>query len=154
MNLFLLITLVLSVGAACLLDLEGVIIDGSFGRELLGSLMPEVDNDISIEIRPEDVKLDMFRAGGPGGHLHAAAVMSKRPKLALNLRDRVQAVVYTYETGLIQPGGKQVTPSGTPRGQATPSRTSNARIVTSRPRKSRMRSDGSRSAPGARTRSA
>jgi peptide chain release factor 2 len=30
-------------------------------------VMPEVDNDISIEIRPEDVKLDMFRAGGPGG---------------------------------------------------------------------------------------
>lgn len=30
-------------------------------------VMPEVDNDISIEIRPEDIKLDMFRAGGPGG---------------------------------------------------------------------------------------
>jgi peptide chain release factor 2 len=30
-------------------------------------VMPEVDNDINVEIRPEDVKLDMFRAGGPGG---------------------------------------------------------------------------------------
>jgi peptide chain release factor 2 len=30
-------------------------------------VMPEVDSDISIEIRPEDVKLDMFRSGGPGG---------------------------------------------------------------------------------------
>jgi len=30
-------------------------------------VMPEVDNDINIEIRPEDVRLDMFRAGGPGG---------------------------------------------------------------------------------------
>jgi peptide chain release factor 2 len=30
-------------------------------------VMPEVDSDINIEIRPEDVKLDMFRAGGPGG---------------------------------------------------------------------------------------
>jgi peptide chain release factor 2 len=30
-------------------------------------VMPEVDNDIHIEIRPEDIKLDMFRAGGPGG---------------------------------------------------------------------------------------
>jgi predicted NBD/HSP70 family sugar kinase len=30
--------------AACLLDLEGVIIDGSFGRELLRSLMPEVES--------------------------------------------------------------------------------------------------------------
>jgi len=30
-------------------------------------VMPEVDNDIQIEIRPEDVKLDMFRSGGPGG---------------------------------------------------------------------------------------
>ena len=30
-------------------------------------VMPEVDNEITIEIRPEDVKLDMFRAGGPGG---------------------------------------------------------------------------------------
>ncbi len=30
-------------------------------------VMPEVDNEISIEIRPEDVKLDMFRSGGPGG---------------------------------------------------------------------------------------
>jgi peptide chain release factor 2 len=30
-------------------------------------VMPEVDNDITIEIRPEDIKLDMFRAGGPGG---------------------------------------------------------------------------------------
>jgi peptide chain release factor 2 len=30
-------------------------------------VMPEVDNDITIDIRPEDVKLDMFRAGGPGG---------------------------------------------------------------------------------------
>jgi predicted NBD/HSP70 family sugar kinase len=30
--------------AACLLDLEGVIIDGSFGRELLQALMPEVES--------------------------------------------------------------------------------------------------------------
>ena len=30
-------------------------------------VMPEVDSDIHIEIRPEDIKLDMFRAGGPGG---------------------------------------------------------------------------------------
>ena len=30
-------------------------------------VMPEVDSDINIEIRPEDIKLDMFRAGGPGG---------------------------------------------------------------------------------------
>lgn len=30
-------------------------------------VMPEVDNDITVDIRPEDVKLDMFRAGGPGG---------------------------------------------------------------------------------------
>jgi peptide chain release factor 2 len=30
-------------------------------------VMPEVDSDINIEIRPDDIKLDMFRAGGPGG---------------------------------------------------------------------------------------
>ena len=30
-------------------------------------VMPEVDSDVNIEIRSEDVKLDMFRAGGPGG---------------------------------------------------------------------------------------
>ncbi len=30
-------------------------------------VMPEVDSDISVEIRPEDIKLDMFRSGGPGG---------------------------------------------------------------------------------------
>jgi peptide chain release factor 2 len=30
-------------------------------------VMPEVDEGITIEIRPEDVKLDMFRSGGPGG---------------------------------------------------------------------------------------
>jgi predicted NBD/HSP70 family sugar kinase len=30
-------------GAACLLDLEGVIVDGSFGRELLQALLPEVE---------------------------------------------------------------------------------------------------------------
>jgi predicted NBD/HSP70 family sugar kinase len=29
--------------AACLLDLEGVIVDGSFGRELLQALLPEVE---------------------------------------------------------------------------------------------------------------
>jgi hypothetical protein len=29
--------------AACLLDLEGVIIDGSFGRELLAELLRELD---------------------------------------------------------------------------------------------------------------
>lgn len=29
--------------AACLLDLQGVIIDGSFGRELLGALLPEIE---------------------------------------------------------------------------------------------------------------
>lgn len=29
--------------AACLLDLQGVIIDGSFGRELLGALLPETE---------------------------------------------------------------------------------------------------------------
>jgi peptide chain release factor 2 len=30
-------------------------------------VMPEVDSDINIDIRPEDIKLDMFRSGGPGG---------------------------------------------------------------------------------------
>jgi peptide chain release factor 2 len=30
-------------------------------------VMPEVEGEIDIEIRPEDVKLDMFRSGGPGG---------------------------------------------------------------------------------------
>ncbi len=30
-------------------------------------VMPEVAEDIAIEVRPEDVKLDMFRSGGPGG---------------------------------------------------------------------------------------
>jgi peptide chain release factor 2 len=30
-------------------------------------VMPEVDNDVNIEIRPEDIKMDMFRSGGPGG---------------------------------------------------------------------------------------
>lgn len=30
-------------GAACLLDLEGVIVDGSFARSLLGALMPALD---------------------------------------------------------------------------------------------------------------
>ena len=30
-------------------------------------VMPEAEDDIAIEIRPEDVKLDMFRSGGPGG---------------------------------------------------------------------------------------
>ena len=30
-------------------------------------VMPEVEDDIAIEIRPEDIKLDMFRSGGPGG---------------------------------------------------------------------------------------
>jgi peptide chain release factor 2 len=30
-------------------------------------VMPEVEGEIEIEIRPEDVKLDMFRSGGPGG---------------------------------------------------------------------------------------
>jgi peptide chain release factor 2 len=30
-------------------------------------VMPEVEDDVAIEIRPEEVKLDTFRAGGPGG---------------------------------------------------------------------------------------
>ena len=34
--------------AACLLDLEGVIIDGSFGRELLQALMPEVERALDV----------------------------------------------------------------------------------------------------------
>ena len=30
-------------------------------------VMPEVEGEIEIEIRPDDLKLDMFRSGGPGG---------------------------------------------------------------------------------------
>ncbi len=30
-------------------------------------VMPEVEDDVAIEVRSEDVKLDTFRAGGPGG---------------------------------------------------------------------------------------
>ena len=30
-------------------------------------VMPEPEGEIAVEIRPEDVKLDMFRSGGPGG---------------------------------------------------------------------------------------
>ena len=35
-------------GAACLLDLDGVIIDGSFGRELLQALLPEVERALDL----------------------------------------------------------------------------------------------------------
>jgi len=31
------------------------------------SVMPELDEDIEIEIRPEDLKMDTYRAGGAGG---------------------------------------------------------------------------------------
>ena len=30
-------------------------------------VMPEVENDVELVIRPEDVELQMFRSGGPGG---------------------------------------------------------------------------------------
>ncbi len=30
-------------------------------------VMPEAEGDVEIEVRPDDVKMDMFRAGGPGG---------------------------------------------------------------------------------------
>lgn len=30
-------------------------------------IMPELDNDIEIEIRPEDLKIDTYRSGGAGG---------------------------------------------------------------------------------------
>jgi peptide chain release factor 2 len=30
-------------------------------------VMPEAEDDITIVVRPEDIKLDMFRSGGPGG---------------------------------------------------------------------------------------
>src|SRR5690606_2775527 len=30
-------------------------------------VMPELDNDIDIEIRPEDLKIDTYRSGGAGG---------------------------------------------------------------------------------------
>jgi peptide chain release factor 2 len=33
----------------------------------LVEVMPVVDNDVAIEIRPDDLKLDTFRSGGPGG---------------------------------------------------------------------------------------
>jgi peptide chain release factor 2 len=30
-------------------------------------VMPEIDDDVEIEIKPEDIKIDTFRAGGAGG---------------------------------------------------------------------------------------
>jgi peptide chain release factor 2 len=34
---------------------------------VLVEVMPEVESDVAIEIRPDDLKLDTFRSGGPGG---------------------------------------------------------------------------------------
>jgi peptide chain release factor 2 len=34
---------------------------------VLVEVMPLVENDVAIEIRPDDLKLDTFRSGGPGG---------------------------------------------------------------------------------------
>ncbi len=30
-------------------------------------VIPEVDHDIEVEIKPEDIRLDTYRAGGAGG---------------------------------------------------------------------------------------
>ena len=34
---------------------------------VLVEVMPVVENDVAVEIRPDDLKLDTFRSGGPGG---------------------------------------------------------------------------------------
>ena len=36
-------------------------------KELIGEVMPEIDNTIEIDIRPEDIKMDVYRASGAGG---------------------------------------------------------------------------------------
>ena len=30
-------------------------------------VIPEIDDDINVEIRPEDIKMDVYRASGAGG---------------------------------------------------------------------------------------
>jgi peptide chain release factor 2 len=34
---------------------------------VLVEVMPLVESDVTVEVRPEDIKLDTFRSGGPGG---------------------------------------------------------------------------------------
>lgn len=33
----------------------------------LVEVMPEIDDDVTVDISPEDIKIDMFRSSGPGG---------------------------------------------------------------------------------------
>ena len=47
--------------------------------------MPEIDDDIEVEIKPEDLKIDTFRAGGAGGqHVNKAST-------AIHLRFDIKA---------------------------------------------------------------
>jgi predicted NBD/HSP70 family sugar kinase len=56
--------------AACLLDLEGVIIDGSFGRELLAELLRELDSAVHLHSW-EGVTLPALLAGTIGSDARA-----------------------------------------------------------------------------------
>ncbi len=56
--------------AACLLDLEGVILDGSFGRELLGALLAEIDTSLG-RLNWEGVTRPTLLAGTIGSDARA-----------------------------------------------------------------------------------
>ena len=56
--------------AACLLDLEGVIIDGSFGRELLAELLRELDSALRLHSW-EGVTIPALLAGTIGSDARA-----------------------------------------------------------------------------------
>ncbi len=66
-------------------------------------VMPEIDDTIEVDIRPEDIKMDVYRASGAGGqHINKTSSAVRLTPYQQASLHHARHSVYSSRTGIMQ----------------------------------------------------